>query len=73
MKFTKSIFFSILLLFCIIAFSPEKTNSLPNYRLHTTPSVTLSKPGPKYVWVKGHWIINKHGKKVWVPGHWKKI
>lgn len=31
------------------------------------------KPGPKYVWVPGHYKHNKHGKLVWIPGHWKRV
>lgn len=41
-----------------------------------TTAVTIEskiKPGPKYVWVAGHYKHNKFGKLVWVPGHWKKI
>ncbi len=41
-----------------------------------TNSVTVNgsiKPGPKYVWIAGHYKHNKHGKLVWVPGHWKRI
>lgn len=43
------------------------------------------KPGPDYVWVKGHWVlrnglwqwvrgywIKKKKGKVWVQGHWVK-
>jgi hypothetical protein len=33
----------------------------------------VSKPGPRYVWVEGHYKVNKWGKIVWVPGHWKKV
>lgn len=35
--------------------------------------VNKIKPGPKYVWVAGHYKHNKFGKLVWVPGHWKRI
>jgi hypothetical protein len=28
-------------------------------------------PGPKAVWVEGHWKWS-HGQYVWVPGHWVK-
>jgi hypothetical protein len=44
--------------------------------LASTNSVTIVskiKPGPKYIWVAGHYKHNKFGKLVWVPGHWKKI
>ncbi len=33
--------------------------------------VRPSKPGPKYVWVDGHWKWNGH-RYVWVKGHWVK-
>jgi len=29
------------------------------------------RPGPKAVWVEGHWKWS-HGQHVWVPGHWVK-
>ncbi len=35
--------------------------------------IVYSKPGPNYVWVEGHYKLNKFGKLVWVPGHWKKV
>jgi len=38
----------------------------------TNTKITVNKPGPKYVWVPGH-FIHKNGKKVWIPGHWKKV
>lgn len=44
--------------------------------LANTNSVTIEnkiKPGPKYIWVAGHYKHNKFGKLVWVPGHWKRI
>ncbi|MCK4385307.1 MAG: YXWGXW repeat-containing protein [candidate division Zixibacteria bacterium] len=28
-------------------------------------------PGPKAVWIEGHWK-RSHGRYVWVPGHWVK-
>lgn len=28
-------------------------------------------PGPKAVWVEGHWKWS-HGRYLWVPGHWVK-
>ncbi len=33
--------------------------------------VRPTKPGPKYVWVDGHWKWNGHNH-VWVKGHWVK-
>ena len=38
----------------------------------TNTKITVIKPGPKYVWVPGH-FVHKNGKKVWIPGHWKKV
>lgn len=35
--------------------------------------IVYAKPGPNYVWVEGHYKLNKFGKLVWVPGHWKKV
>jgi len=25
------------------------------------------------VWVSGHWVKTRGGKRVWIAGHWKKI
>lgn len=36
-------------------------------------SVKTVKPGPRYVWVDGHYKRTTFGKLVWVPGHWKKV
>ncbi len=33
----------------------------------------VHKPGPKQIWVTGHYKYNKYGKLVWVPGHWKRV
>lgn len=73
MKFTKSIIYAILIVFGILAFSTGESNAWPRHRLYKDHIVTVSKPGPYYIWIEGHWKINKHGKKVWVPGHWKKV
>lgn len=59
---------AIFFIFCGIS---GTTNLLAN-----TNSVTIEskiKPGPKYVWIAGHYKHNKFGKLVWVPGHWKRI
>ena len=29
------------------------------------------KPGPKYIWITGHWKWTG-AKYVWIPGHWVK-
>ena len=47
-----------------------------NHLFANTTSVTVIskiKPGPKYVWVAGHYKHNTYGKLVLVPGHWKRI
>jgi hypothetical protein len=31
-----------------------------------------NRPGPKYVWVPGHWKKVKPRTWRWVPGHWKR-
>ncbi|MDP6418721.1 MAG: YXWGXW repeat-containing protein [Candidatus Krumholzibacteria bacterium] len=33
--------------------------------------VRTARPGPRHVWVKGHWKWNGH-RYVWVKGHWVK-
>lgn len=31
-------------------------------------------PGPKYVWVEGHWMWNERIRQyVWIDGYWMKI
>lgn len=50
--------------------------------------VKPAKPGPKHVWIDGHWKWSKKRKEyvwvkgywlkpkkgyTWVPGHWKKV
>jgi hypothetical protein len=50
--------------------------------------VKPAKPGPRHIWVKGHWRWNKKREeyvwvkghwvkpkkgRAWVPGHWKKV
>ncbi len=32
--------------------------------------VKVVAPKPHKVWVKGHWKINRFGRRVWVRGHW---
>lgn len=35
--------------------------------------VKPSKPGPKHIWIDGHWKWDKKRKEyVWVKGHWSK-
>jgi hypothetical protein len=47
---------------------------MAKYRVYASPKIVyVSKPGPKHIWVEGHWKINKWGKRVWVPSHWKKF
>ncbi len=30
-------------------------------------------PGPRYIWVAGHWRWKGRARGyVWIPGHWKK-
>lgn len=39
----------------------------PDLRVEVIPK----KPGPKAVWIPGHWQF-KGNKYIWVPGHWDK-
>ena len=43
-----------------------KTQKKPAPRVETKPH----KPGPKAVWVRGHWK-GRPGHWTWVPGHWR--
>jgi len=73
MKTAKSIIISAMLIIGFLGLSVNESNAWPRYRFYKAPVVNISKPGPKHIWVEGHWKINKFGKKVWVPGHWKRV
>ena len=73
MKTVKTLILTVITLFLFSAFSTE-ANAWPWVKVYAgVPVEKTVKPGSKYVWVAGHWKINKFGKKVWVPGHWKRV
>jgi hypothetical protein len=73
MKIIRIFFLAVITLFLFSAFSAQ-TIAGPKIKVYVgVPVVKTVKPGPKYVWVAGHYKINKYGKKVWVQGHWKRI
>lgn len=69
MKPVKSILIALILLIGFFAVNTAEANAGPKLRYYTT-SVKM-KHG--YIWVEGHYKINKYGKRVWIPGHWKKV
>jgi len=72
-KSGKIIIIVIMFVIGFLCLNINESISWPRYRVYTTPKVYVVKPGPNYVWVDGHWKVNKYGKTVWVPGHWKKV
>lgn len=63
---------------CIVV--PPRTDPPPRKRTYKT-----RKPGPGYVWIKGHWKwkrgnwhwkngywVKKKSGKTWIPGRWRK-
>ena len=32
--------------------------------------VIIERPGPEYIFIRGHWIYGPHGGYAWVPGRW---
>lgn len=67
MKTIKITLLAFIAMFTLLLAEPLNTFSAVN-----TINTTIVKPGPKYVWVAGHYTY-KHGKRVWVPGHWKRV
>jgi hypothetical protein len=73
MKNARILIIAVITLFLTAVFSTQ-ANAGPRIKVYVgVPVVKTVKPGPKYVWVAGHYKINKFGKKVWVPAHWKKV
>jgi len=70
MNFIKTLIIALITLTCFIALNTSGLEASPRLSVYVS---SISKPGPNYVWVAGHYTRNKFGKLVWVPGHWKKI
>jgi hypothetical protein len=32
--------------------------------------VIVARPGPEYIYVRGHWIYGRNGGYAWAPGRW---
>ncbi len=66
-------FFSTIVLFvfiitsfgCVVAPAPRHAPPPRKIRIKS------KRPGPNYIWVKGHWEW-KRGRYVWRNGYWKK-
>ncbi len=67
MKTIRISLLAITALFVISFFNPRQS-----FSADANTNITVIKPGPKYIWVPGH-FIHKNGKKVWIQGHWKKV
>jgi len=74
MRIIKKITITAFLIFIILGFTSQEAKSWPRVRFYAgIPNTVVVKPGPKYVWVEGHYKVNKWGKFVWIPGQWKRI
>ena len=76
LKSLKSILLTgLAVIFLTVAFSSE-ASAWPRFKVYAgvpTVGALKVKPGPNYVWVEGHYKVNRHGQWIWVPGHWKRI
>ena len=61
------------ILAAIVIFCGINTTSFATQSNSTNVISIVNKPGPKHIWVAGHYKYNKYGKLVWVPGHWKRV
>lgn len=57
----------------IVILCAVNTTSYSTETQKVTISNDIKKPGPRYVWVSGHYKHNKFGKLLWIPGHWKRV
>ena len=70
MKTLKIIALALILSSAVIAFGStalSETASVTN-----TENVSV-KFAPEFVWIKGHYKVDRFGFVVWVPGHWRRI
>ncbi len=61
------------ILAAIVIFCGINSTSYASQPNSTNTISIVKKPGPKHIWVAGHYKHNKYGKLVWVPGHWKRV
>ena len=77
MKFTKlikSLVLSGMFIIMLFAFT-NNADSWPRFGVVITPApveVIPVRPGPRFVWVKGHYKPAFSGW-AWIPGHWKRF
>ena len=75
MKSIKTIIIAGLLILMMILGYATESNAYPKVRIYAAPRLGfyVSKPGPDYIWIDGHYKYNRYGVLVWVPGQWKRI
>jgi hypothetical protein len=74
-KSIKTITLSLILGLILLVASVNSTNAGQREAVTLkSPSVEVIKasPGPRHVWVRGHYRIRLRGRMVWVPAHWRK-
>ena len=72
----KGLILAVLMAILLLGSLSTDAAAWPRVRVYAgipTVAVVKVKPGPNFVWVEGHYKINKHGRMVRVPGHWKRI
>jgi len=69
----KKILLALLSITILVAFlfSCASTVYVPESPPPAKEEIKTPRPGPKAVWVSGHWKWSG-GQYVWVPGHWAK-
>ena len=76
MKTITSILAALILTVLTFTAAPDNANAGPRFGFYVgfgAPAVVVSRPGPDYVWVHGHYRYNIFGQLVWVPADWKEI
>jgi len=71
MKSIKTILAVIIIAVSIFAVS-DIALAGPRFRV-VVGAPLIVKPGPNFVWVEGHYKLNRFGILEWVPAHWKRI
>jgi len=70
----KYIFIAVFIM--LFAGITNEVNSWPRFGVVFAPApveVVTVRPGPNFVWIKGHYRTGRWGYLSWVPGHWKRI
>lgn len=74
-KLVKSLILTGLFLI-IFAGTASSINAWPRFGVvyRSAPvEVIFVRPGPRFVWIRGHYRTGFRRCAVWVPGHWKRI